>query len=269
MTVSKNNSKSHLSRGSLYDDYLKKNHPENIRKTMLKKSLFSSNISKINEGIKENESESENEKENEKEGEEDEKDKEKEKKENEELKKSLKLKYSLSFEDDDDNEENEDDISLNNKEDDLKLFNLLDNENDEEMKELKKIYFNGDVPEKKEKEAKDQKEAKEVKEVKEEIKKPKSIMKKKSVKFNTGNAGEKDKPKEKTPDLQKSINTRMSINSNNNDKLSNSVLEGLDKYEEKLKEINKNYQITNDKEDTQHMKFYSQFEISFHDDFRF
>ena len=122
MTVSKTNCKSHLSRGSLYDDYLKKNHPENIRKTMLKKSLFSS-ISKINEGIKENESESE------------------EKKENEELKNILKLKYSLSFDDDDENEENEDDISLNNKEEDLKLFNLLDNENDEEIKELKKIYF--------------------------------------------------------------------------------------------------------------------------------
>ena len=98
-------------------------------------------------------------------------------------------------------------------------------------------------------------------------------MKKKSVKFNTGNITEqereRDKSNEKSPDLKKSFKSRLTINSNNNDKLSNSVLEGLDKYEEKLKEINKNYQITNDKEDTQHMKYDSQFEISFHDDGRF
>ena len=94
-------------------------------------------------------------------------------------------------------------------------------------------------------------------------------MEKKSAKFNTGNTGEKDKAKEKTPDLQKSISTKMSINSNNNDKLSNSILEGLDKYEEKLKEINKKYQITKDKEKIGFMRYDSQLEISFHDDGRF
>ena len=61
----------------------------------------------------------------------------------------------------------------------------------------------------------------------------------------------------------------MSINSNNNDKLSNSILEGLDKYEEKLKEINKKYQIAKDKEDTRFMRYDSQLEISCHDDGRF
>ena len=136
MTISKTNTKSHLSRGSLYDNYLKKNHPDNIRKTIFQKN-------KISGIIKENdESESENENEN-KSDEEIREDEEEEKEDKDELKQSYKLKYSLSFDDDDDddeNEENEDDMFLNNKEEDLKLF--LDDENDEEMKELKKIYFN-------------------------------------------------------------------------------------------------------------------------------
>jgi hypothetical protein len=244
-TVKKSNKQSYLSRGSLYDDFLKKNHPDNVRKTMLKKSNFGSKntISDINEGIKENESESEN----------DEKEKEKEKKEmDNELKKSLKLKYSLTFDDDDENEEeHEEEQSLNSKEDDMKLFNMLDNENDEELKELKKLYFN-----------------EEDKDKKVENKKPKSVMKKKSVKFKT-DENTPDKDKEKSPDskLIKSIVSKKSITSNYN--LSNSVLEGLDKYEEKLKEINKNYQITNDKNDVGdngRIRFDSQLEISFHDD---
>ena len=249
-TVKKSNKQSYLSRGSLYDDFLKKNHPDNVRKTMLKKSIFVSKntISDINEGIKENESESENEN--------DEKEEEKEKKQvDNELKKSLRLKYSLTFDDDDDEneEEHEEEHSLNSKEDDMKLFNMLDNENDEELKELKKLYFN-----------------EEDKDKKVENKKPKSVMKKKSVKFKTDeNEPDKDKDKEKSPDskLKKSIVSKKSITSNYN--LSNSVLEGLDKYEEKLKEINKNYQITNDKNDVgdnERIRFDSQLEISFHDD---
>ena len=259
-TVSKLNSKSHLSRGSLYDDFLKKNHPDNVRKTMLKKSSLGkmNNISNINEGIKEND-ESETE-----ENEEINKNEEKEKKEiDKELKKSLKLKYSLSFDDDDNEEENEDEQSLYSKEDDLKLFNILNNENDEELKELKKFYFNEDANDK-------DKDNNEKEKEKKNEKKPKSILKKKSVKIFTG---DKEKDKEKSPDsnLKKSIVSKKSITSNNNYNLSNSVLEGLDQYEEKLKEINKNYQITNDKDDgldanSGRMRFGSQLEISFHDD---
>ena len=249
-TVKKSNKQKYLSRGSLYDDFLKKNHPDNVRKTMLKKSLFGSKntMDDINEGIKEKEeSESEND--------ENEKEKEKQKKDmDNELKKSLKMKYSLTFDDDDENEEdNEEEHSLNSKEDDMKLFNILYNENDEELKELKKLYFNEDY---KDKNA--------------ENKRPKSILKKKSVKFKA-DENETDKDKEKSPDskLKKSIVSKKSINSNNNYNLTNSVLEGLDKYEEKLKEINKNYQITNDKDDggdSGRIRFDSQLEISFHDD---
>ena len=265
-TVSKLNSKSHLSRGSLYDDFLKKNHPDNVRKTMLKNSTLAkkNTFSNINEGIKENdESESEEKDENNKFD-------EKEKKEiDKELKKSLKLKYSLSFDDDDDNEEeNELEQSLYSKEDDLKLFNLLNNENDEDLKELKKIYFNEDDKDK----DKENNEKEKEKEKKNE-RKPKSILKKKSekkcVNFYTG---DKDKEKDKSPEsnLKKSIVSKKSITSNNNYNLSNSVLEGLDQYEEKLKEINKNYQITNDNDgldaNSGRMRFGSQLEISFHDD---
>ena len=254
MTVArKSSNKSYLTRGSLYDDFLKKNHPDNIRKTILNsKSKFNnaSNLNNnINEGIKEKD-ESESENENEKNEE-----KEKEKIANDkELKKSLKLKYSLSFDDDDEDEneeENEDDI-LNNKEEDEKLFKLLDNENDEELAELKKIYFSEDLTEKeKEKE----------KEKKVEEKKPKSIMKKKSVRFNDENI-DKEIPNSPDSNLKKSIMSKLTINSNR------SILEGLDKYEEKLKEINKNYQITNDKEDegNTNIRYDSQLEISFHDD---
>ena len=38
-TCKKTNFKNHLSKGTLYDDYLKKNHPDNIRRTMLKSLL--------------------------------------------------------------------------------------------------------------------------------------------------------------------------------------------------------------------------------------
>ena len=274
-TVSKLNSKSHLSRGSLYDDFLKKNHPDNVRKTMLKISTFGkkNTFSNINEGIKENdESESENENEND-----ENKNNEKEKKEKDnDLKKSLKLKYSLSFDDDDNEEENEEEQSLYSKEDDLKLFNMLNNENDEELKELKKIYFNEEQNDK-DKDKDTEKDNNEKEKEKTTEKKPKSILKKKSVKINTGHIDdkekEKEKNKEKSPDsnLKKSIVSKKSITSNNNYNLSNSVLEGLDQYEEKLKEINKNYQITNDKDDgldinSGRMRFGSQLEISFHDD---
>ena len=89
-TCKKTNFKNHLSKGTLYDDYLKKNHPDNIRRTMLK-SLLKKNThdynninNNIKEDIKENdESESENKNEN----------NEKEKNsEDDELKKVLEIK---------------------------------------------------------------------------------------------------------------------------------------------------------------------------------
>ena len=232
MTMSKkgNNNKSHLTRGSLYDDFLKKNHPDNVRKTMLKDSKFK----KIKEGVKENdeiESEKEEEEENENEN------IEKKRKENDnELKKSLKLKYSLSF-DDDDNEENEDKAISIKEEDDL--LQLVDDE--DELKELKSLID-------------DKKELNEENKSKAKIAKP--ILKKKNVKFNEG----ENKIQEK--DFIKS-NFRIS-NKSNNTNLNNSVLEGLDKFEEKLKK----YQITNDKNDgpNGHIRIDSQLEISFHDD---
>ena len=230
MTCFRNSSnKGCLDRGSLYDDFLKKNHPDNIRKTILNKNnTLNSNMNKIDEGNDDAESEKEN---NEN------KEDEKEMEENN-LKESLKLKYSLSFGDDDeDDNENEEDEenSLERKETDLKLFNILENENDEELQELKKIYF-GDKANK-------------------DLKK--SIVNKKSVKFNDDNEkGEEVNTPD--PNLKKSTISKKTITSN----LSNSV---FDKYEEKLKEYNKTHKINDNKEINEPSKFDTQLEISFHD----
>ena len=91
-TFQNNSRKSHIDRGSLLDEYLKKNHPENIRKTLLKYSLFS-NIS---------EEEGDDEKNNDKKLEENlDKDENNEEK-GKIIDKSKELKYSLSFMDDGD-----------------------------------------------------------------------------------------------------------------------------------------------------------------------
>ena len=235
MTMSKKETnKSHLTRGSLYDDFLKKNHPDNVRKTMLKDSKFK----KIKEGVKENdeiESEKEEEEENENEN------IEKKRKENDnELKKSLKLKYSLSFEDDD-KEENEDEAIPIKEEDDLLKIVDDDDELKEELKDLidDKKKLNGE-------------------ENKNNEKKPKSILKKKNVKFN-----ESDNNKNQEKALKKSNFSKASNNTNNTN-FNNSVLEGLDKFEEKLKK----YQIMSDRDEAEHgfIKMDSQLEISFPDD---
>ena len=56
MTTARKSKKNYLDRGSYLDVYLKKNHPDNIRKTMSKETdIFESNIEEIKEGIKENE----------------------------------------------------------------------------------------------------------------------------------------------------------------------------------------------------------------------
>jgi hypothetical protein len=81
--------KSHIDRGSLLDTLLKKNHPENIRKTLMRYSLFS-NIS---------EEEGDDEKNNDKKLVDIEND------ENENNDKLKGLKYSLSFMDDADEED--------------------------------------------------------------------------------------------------------------------------------------------------------------------
>ena len=87
-----NKRKSHIDRGSLLDGYLKKNHPENIRKTLLRFSLFS-NISEEEDDEKNNDKKLEDiisEEENNEGG------------NDEEKKMKNKLKYSLSFMDDGD-----------------------------------------------------------------------------------------------------------------------------------------------------------------------
>ena len=83
--------KSHIDRGSKLDDYLKKNHPENIRKTLLRVSLFS-NISEEegDDDKKNNEIKEENDNDDE-----------------EGNKKFKELRFSLSFMDDGEGEEDE------------------------------------------------------------------------------------------------------------------------------------------------------------------
>ena len=131
--------KTFFDRGSLYDDYLKRNHPENIRKTLMKNQnnqlcdIYEDK--EIFEDIKEKE-ESENEK--------------------EEKKEEDKLKFSFDFEDDSEdnnqNEENENEndeevIDVIDKDGDDKLFNLLNNDDNEEIKELKRLYYGDNLKE--------------------------------------------------------------------------------------------------------------------------
>ena len=217
----KSNNKNCLDTRSYYDDFLKKNHPDNVRKTMLKNSIFGK-MKKIDEGNDDNDSESGKE-ENEKEIEE------------KDLKDNANLNYSLSFGDDDEEEEDENlNNSIEDKEADLKLFNILENENDEELQELKKIYF----------EDKTNKDLK------------KSMIKKKSVRFADDNI----KKKEHESNLKKSNLSQNTYASKN----SNSFI--LDKYEEKLNKYDQIYKITNDKDESRPLKFVSQLEISFNDE---
>jgi hypothetical protein len=83
----------------------------------------------------------------------------------------------------------------------LKLFNILENENDEELQELKKLYF----------EDKNDKDLK------------KSMIKKKSVRFVEDNIKKKE-PESSLKKSNLSQNTYVSKNSNS----------FIDKYEEKL-----------------------------------
>ena len=218
--TSKSNSKAYLDRSSLCDDFLKKNHPDNIRKTILKNSFFS-NMNQIDEGNDDSESEKEiGNKEKKSYG----------------LKDSGKMRYSLSFGDDDEDEEDlDEDNSIGSRETDLKLFNILENENDEELQELKKIYF----------EDKADKGSK------------KSYVKKKSVRFNDDTSKRKEKSSDSV--LKKSNFSKRTFVSS----ISNSV---FDRFEERLKKYNKTYKITSDKEETGPLKLDTQLDISFNDD---
>ena len=328
--TNKINNNKYLIRSSIYDDFLKKKHPDNIKKTLKprKRSLFSNvnninpndliSLKKINEGNKENEesqSESESEKKDEKEKEKkgnieennfediyennedinensdniednDEKtinneknvnDGEKENKN--ELGENLNIRLSLSFDDND--EDDEDENNINNEEDDIKLFNMIDNENDdEELIELKKLYFNTDDKEEdKEKEKEEENDrskgkenkkenAKEKEEKrgneKEEEKKPKGILKKMISKFDIVRSILKKQIK--FSNIKKTI-LRKASTKVSNESTNNSYIDNLDKYEERLKEIDKNYQIFNDKEEnlekksSRFMRINSKFEI--------
>ncbi len=209
-----NNNKSYLSRGSLFDDFLKKNHPDNIRKTILRgKKKISKKYSTFKENV---------EKENEKK-------EEKEEKENEEEEpqKNHQLRYSLSFGDEDEDEEQEEEEG--DKEEDQKLFELLENEDDPELKNLRKYYFGE-------------------KELKKSLKKLKSIIKKKTVKFQ-----DDEKNNEKLPDstIKKTLFSKKSCDGKS------------DLGETTIKELNKNLKVEND---SSILKMGSQLDLNFHDE---
>ena len=219
--IRKTNNKSHFERNSLYDDFLKRNHPENIRKTLLK-SKFGKKYETFNknnfEGIKEKE--------------EIESDKD-EKKEKGKEKKLDQLKYSLSFDDEDENNEENNEESYNidliDGDGDSKLLNLLNNDDNEEIKELKKLYYGDNL--------------------KESINfLKKSIVRNKTLKMNdNSNKNEKEK---KNIELKR-VGTNMSDLD-------------MDKYEEKLKEYNKILDFSNNKEEKN--KIDEHLETNFHND---
>ena len=228
--IRKTNAKTYFERGSLYDDFLKKNHPENVRKTLLK-SKFATirpNLNKQNkiDDIKEKE--------------EIESDKE-EKKEKENDKKLDQLKYSFSFDDDEEEENKEDDdddnIDVIDGDGDEKLFNMFNNDDNEEIKELKKLYYGDNL--------------------KESINfLKKSIVRKKTVKFLDSSQRKEKETETETEKKKKEIEIK---------RVGTNVSElDMDKYEEKLKEYNKIFDISNTKEEKN--KLEPKIEISFHDD---
>ena len=240
MTSTRKSKKQYLDRGSFLDVYLKKNHPDNIRKTILKENrIYDSNIEEIKEGVKENdESDIENNS-NDKNNIEEKNEKEKERKNN--IRTSKNLKYSLNFDDDDEDEEEneEDDKILNNRYSigDSNLFHMFDNEeNDEELKELKRIYFHEDEKEEKEDKNNDKDNEKEV-DNKDKKKLNKSKFKDKSI---------------KNPN-----NNRKKVSFNVDNEYSNL----------KVSEIVQKESLKDDiDEETGRLRIDSQLEISFHDE---
>ena len=179
--------KYYLDRGSLFDTLLKKKHPENIRKTMLKESNNTMNA--IIEGEKENKENNINDKNNKNEIIDNINDNEDKNKDAKIDRKSLR--YSLDFSDDEEEEEKEkEDNIINNRNtlSDSKLFEMLEtgNENEEELKKIKELksqFFNEQKEEKtKEKNMEKDKENKDNKE--------KMAIKNKKVSFNLNNPNE-------------------------------------------------------------------------------
>lgn len=156
---------------------------------------------------------------------------------------------------------------------------------DEELIELKKLYCNVDDKEKendkkndKEKEEEEEndrskekenkkdkgKEKEEKIENEKEEKKPKGILKKMISKFDIVRSILKKQIK--FSNIKKTI-LRKSSTRELNPSTNNSYIDDLDRYEERLKEIDKNYQIFNDKEEnlekksSRFMRINSKFEI--------
>ena len=125
------NTKTHFNKNTLYDNFLKQNHPE-----YLKKTLFKSKFGIINENVIEvikEKDESENEK-------------------DEKISKKKELKYSISFDDIEENETLSDENKENNDSDEpiddeggAELFERYKEDDNEEMAELKKLYFGNNL----------------------------------------------------------------------------------------------------------------------------
>ena len=111
----KNNNINHLEQGSNLDNFLKQNHPDNVRKTLIKMDLLGSKMDDIFEDDEEK---------------------------NDGAKENKKLRYSIDFDSSDedvDAEEIDSSIYSNNNESDEKIMDLLNK--DPEFKELKDLYY--------------------------------------------------------------------------------------------------------------------------------
>ena len=241
MTSTRKSKKNYLDRGSILDTFLKKNHPDNIRKTMSKENpnIILNDMVEIKEGIKENEeSDNDNDNDNDKSD------------EKEDLKASSKLKYSINFDDDDEDEDENGDNGADNRYSmgDSKLFAMLDNgnENDEELKELKNLYFNtkDKSEEEKNKDEDNKNESKLKEKEKDKEKKDKNI--------NKNTKKEKEKEKDKMEENQKTDRSngdnigkkKVSFNLENSNDFSNLKISSLANKENEKN--NKNKDNSND-----------------------
>ena len=111
----KKNNDNHLEQASCLDSYLKNNHPDNVKKTLVKRDFLGIKMNDIFD------------------------DDENEKNQEETVNKNLRFSISFGGSDEDENDDDDESLYSNNMENNEKIMELLNN--DPEFKELKDIYY--------------------------------------------------------------------------------------------------------------------------------
>ena len=206
-----------IDKSSKFDNILKKNNPVNIKKTI----LISKYRSKYENDVIEEKDE----------GEDENKNKEKN------LKPKIDLGLIRSFHFDEEEEEkeeenntdNDDMIDVMDREGDSKVMDLLNNDNDEEIKELKKLYYGNNIKESVKFIKKSILKKKSI-QIKEDNKKEDEKIKHKAVKFKDIKQKEdKKEEKRKNNEIKNDVNNKINLDSKkvNIDKENNNIINNI------------------------------------------